>query len=60
MEYKVINLKTKEDITDKFDWVITPDERLFFLDGDSLTGYEDAIYVLGIDCERSCINETFN
>lgn len=43
--YRVINLKTKEDITDKFDWVITPEGKLFYLDGDSLTGYEDAIYI---------------
>lgn len=57
MGYRVIDLKTKEDITDKFDWVITPDGKLFYLDCDSLTGYEDAIYILELDYERFCIND---
>lgn len=55
MKYRVINSKTKRDITDIFDWVITPNGELFFFDGDELNVYEEAIYILELDYERLCI-----
>ena len=42
IEYKVFDKQTKEDITDKYLWCITPDGKLYFIDYDSLTGYPDA------------------
>lgn len=49
IRYKVFDKQTKEDITDKYPWVITPDGKLYFSDYDSLTGYPDAevYYMLG-------------
>lgn len=49
IKYKVFDKQTKEDITDKYPWVITPEGRLYFCDYDSLTGYPDAevYYMLG-------------
>lgn len=47
IKYVVFDKQTKEDITDKYTWVITPDGKLYFVDYDSLTGYPDAeVYYL--------------
>lgn len=55
MKYRVINKKTKEDITDKYDWVIRPNGKLFYLDCEDLIGYPDAMYL-----PEKCINEFYN
>lgn len=49
IKYIVFDRQTKEDITDKYPWVITPDGKLYYMDYDSLTGYPDAevYYLLG-------------
>lgn len=49
IKYKVFDKQTKEDITDKYPWVITTDGKLYFSDYDSLTGYPNAevYYMLG-------------
>lgn len=49
IKYIVFDKQTKEDITDKYTWVITPNGKLYFVDYDSLTGYPDAevYYMLG-------------
>ena len=49
IKYKVFDKQTKEDITNKYDWVITSDGNLFYQDYDSLTGYPNAevYYMLG-------------
>lgn len=44
--YKVINSKTGEDITDDKDWVIRPDGSLYYLDYCDLIGHPDARVVL--------------
>lgn len=44
--YRVINSKTGEDITDDFDWVIRPDGSLHYLDYCDLVGNTDAKAVL--------------
>lgn len=46
MKYRVINKKTKEDITHKFDWVITPDGKLSFDELDDRVEAPFAEYVL--------------
>lgn len=45
MRYRVIDKKTKEDITDKYDWVISPNGRLSYNDYGDLIGYPDAAYL---------------
>lgn len=45
MKYKVYNKKTREDLTDKNDWVITPEGQLYYLDYESLIGDPDVIYI---------------
>ena len=45
MKYRVINKKTKEDITDKYDWVISPNGHLSYNDDGDLIGYPDAAYL---------------
>ena len=49
IKYIVFDRQTKEDITDKYPWVITPDGKLYYMDYDSLTGCPDAevYYLLG-------------
>jgi hypothetical protein len=42
MTYRVINSKTNEDITDYYDWVISPNGELNYLDYSDLIGYPDA------------------
>lgn len=44
MKYKVLDTCTGEDITSKFNWVITPDGELRFNDFGDLIGYPDAMY----------------
>jgi len=46
MKYRVFKKNTKEDITDKNDWVVTPDGKLYFNNwGDHITD-PDAVYIL--------------
>ena len=52
MKYRVFNKVTKEDITNKDTWVVTPDGQLAFNEwGDLLTDPE-AIYILEEDIEE--------
>ena len=46
MRYRVFDKTTKEDITDKYDWVITPDGELYFKDYSDLIGDPSAMYVV--------------
>jgi len=46
MKYKVINICTNEDVTNKYPWVITPNGNLYYLDGGDLTGDFDAEYII--------------
>lgn len=45
MRYRVINKKTKEDITEQYDWVITPNGKLSYIDGGDLIGHPDAMHL---------------
>lgn len=45
MKYKVFDKVTKEDITNKYDWVIRPNGKLYYLDYGDLIGYPNAMYV---------------
>lgn len=45
MKYRVINIKTKEDITDKYCWVVRPDGKLYVNEYGDLIGYPDAMYL---------------
>ena len=45
MRYRVFDKTTKEDITDKYNWVITPDGKLYFKDYGDLIGDPRAMYV---------------
>lgn len=50
LQYRVINSKTGKDITDDFDWVVTPDGSLHYLDYEDLIGYPDAkIAIVSVD-----------
>ena len=44
MRYRVFDKTTKEDITDKYTWVITPDGELYFKDYGDLIGDPNATY----------------
>lgn len=46
MRYKVIDRVTGEDITDKYDWVITPNGELKYNDYGDLTGCFEADYII--------------
>ena len=46
MRYKVIDKVTGEDITDKYDWVITPNGELKYNDYGDLTGCFEADYII--------------
>lgn len=46
MKYKVIDSYTGEDITDKYDWVITPNGELKYNDYGDLIGYIGADYII--------------
>lgn len=45
MKYRVINKRTKEDITDRYDWVVSPNGQLSYNDGGDLIGDPDAMYL---------------
>ena len=45
MRYRVIDKKTKEDITDKYDWVISSNGQLSYNDYGDLIGYPEAAYL---------------
>ena len=45
MKYRVIDKRTKEDITDKYDWVISPNGRLSYNDDGDLIEFPDAAYL---------------
>lgn len=42
MKYKVYDKVTRQDITDKYKWILTPDGKLYYLEYD-LIGYPNAI-----------------
>ena len=51
--YKVINSKTGEDITNDRAWVIRPDGSLYYLYYCDLIGYPDArVVLLSVDLAR--------
>ena len=41
--YRVIDKKTKEDITNKYNWVITPNGKLFYLVDEGLISHPHAM-----------------
>lgn len=53
MKYKVIDKTTKKDITKEYDWVITPDRKLYCVEYGDFIGYSNAIYIV-LD-ENKCI-----
>lgn len=48
MTYRVIDRKTKKDITNDYLWVITPEGTLYYREYSDLTGYPDADIVFRI------------
>lgn len=46
LKYRVINSKTGEDITDDFDWVLSPNGDLNYLEYSDLIGHQDAVLVI--------------
>lgn len=46
LRYRVINSRTGDDITDDFDWVVSPDGSLNYLEYSDLIGNPDAKLVL--------------
>ena len=51
--YRVINSKTGEDMTEDRDWVIRPDGSLYYLDYCDLIGHPDArVVLLSVDLAR--------
>lgn len=45
MKYKVFDKTTKEDITDKYCWVIRPNGELSYNEYGDLIGYPNAMYI---------------
>ena len=49
-KYRVINSVTNEDITDDYDWVVSPNGELNYLDYGDLIGYPNAkLVVISVD-----------
>jgi hypothetical protein len=49
-KYRVINSVTNEDITDDYDWVVSPNGELNYLDCGDLIGYPNAkLVVISVD-----------
>lgn len=46
IKYRVINSKTGKDMTNDFDWVVSPDGSLNYLEYSDLIGHPDAELVL--------------
>jgi hypothetical protein len=46
LKYKVINIKTGEDITHDYDWVVSPNGDLNYSDYSDLIGHPDAKLVV--------------
>lgn len=46
IKYRVINGKTGKDMTNDFDWVVSPDGSLNYLEYSDLIGHPDAELVL--------------
>ena len=46
MRYKVFNKFTMEDITNRYDWVVTPDGKLYVNEWGDFITYPEVIYVL--------------
>lgn len=42
MKYKVYDKVTRQDITDKYNWVLTPDGKLYYMEYD-LIGHPNAM-----------------
>ena len=61
MKYRVFDKTTNEDITDKYDWVITPDGELYYNSYWDLIGYFNAMYIIveGMD-ELNKISKVVN
>ena len=51
LKYRVVNSKTGEDITDEYDWVLTPDGDLYYTDAyNNFCYYANAKVVLIEHC----------
>jgi hypothetical protein len=50
LKYRVINTKTGTDMTDDFDWVLSPNGDLNYLDYTDLIGHPDAkLVIIAVD-----------
>lgn len=49
MTYKVYDKASGEDITDKYDWAISPDGTLYHNDFGDHIGIQEAVYVPSIE-----------
>ncbi len=50
LQYKVINTATNEDITADYDWVVSPNGDLNYLDYGDLIGYPNAkLVIISVD-----------
>ena len=50
LEYRVISVRTGKDITDDYDWVISPNGELNYLYDGDLVGCPSAKAVPVLDC----------
>lgn len=46
MKYKVIDKTTNEDITQEYDWVITFDGKLYYVEYGDFIGHSNAMYII--------------
>ena len=50
LNYRVINAKTGEDMTDDYDWVLSPNGDLNYLEYADLIGHTDAkLVIISVD-----------
>jgi hypothetical protein len=50
LKYRVINSKTGEDITEDYDWVVSPNGDLNYLDYGDLVGIAEAkLVIISVD-----------
>lgn len=58
MKYRVFNKITKEDITEKYDWVVTPDGTLYINEWGDYVTEQDAVCVLEENVEAFLNDKT--
>ncbi len=50
LQYRVVDTKTAEDITDYYDWVLRPDGELCYMEYSDFIGYPDAkLVIISVD-----------